>query len=270
MAMPSPAKRLTPMSSSLQGPLSEDEMGIAGGLLARAVHHGQQQQLALRITRSVGGKSMSVAAGCFLEGVQSGLYGAMSDGAKRQRDEESEWGLLTEGADSPTTAYYASAENPCPPMPSGSHVTGTPMPGDNLVLILRNGEDLKVPIPSDVPSVGEWSKTVITLPKLADLGITYAEFIVKAEGDKDLSQYGEFMLANFGPYAKTQKAKGHTQGVDFAHFLARVKFHGSGTTQGTFRRVLREWVRDVVAAVKRWRSMRMKEENLWIFLHPLG
>jgi len=124
-------------------------------------------------------------------------------------------------------------------MLSGSHAAGTPMPGDNMVFILRNGEDLKVPLPVGTLTVEEWSRTVIKLPKVAKLNLTYAEFIIKAEGDTDLSQYGEFMLANFGPYAKTQKAKSHTQGVDFAHFLVRVKFNGSGITQGTFRRVLR-------------------------------
>ena len=33
-------------------------------------------------------------------------------------------------------------------MLSGSHAAGTPMPGDNMVFILRNGEDLKVPLPA--------------------------------------------------------------------------------------------------------------------------
>ena len=247
MTLPSPAKRLTPMSSSVRGALSDDEMGVAAGLLARAVHHGQQQQLAMRIMRSIGGKSLAVASQCFMDGIASGSYGAMSDGSKRQRDEdESDWGLLseihTEGADSPTTAYYANTVNPCPPMP-GSSASAMSMPGDNMNnkhVLFRNGEDLKVPLPSDVPSVEDWAKTVIKLPKLAKYNMTYEEFLIKAEGDTELSSYGEFMLANFGPYAKTQKAKSHTQGVDFAQFLARVKFNGSGMSQGTFRRVTRD------------------------------
>ena len=43
-----------------------------------------------------------------MDGVHSGQYGAMSDGSKRQRDDESECGLFTESqveVDSPTTAY---------------------------------------------------------------------------------------------------------------------------------------------------------------------
>ena len=103
-----PGEAPAPMSSSVRGPLSDNEMGIAGGVLAHAVHSSQQQQFAMRIMRSIGGKSLSVAAGCFMDGVHSGQYGAMSDGSKRQRDDESEWGLFTESqveVDSPTTAY---------------------------------------------------------------------------------------------------------------------------------------------------------------------
>lgn len=238
MAMPSPAKRQTPMSAHSPGPLTEDELKIAGGLLGRAVKHGQSKMLAHSIMRFVGMKSLAVASECFLESVQNGEYGSMSDGSKRLRDDESEWGLLTE-EDSPTTAYYANTANPAPPMPS-SQSTGMPNLNDDMTIILRGGEDLNVPLPHDVPSIEEWSRTVIKLPKLAKYNFTYAEFIVKAEEDAELSQYGGFLMANFGPYAKTQKAKNRTQGVDLAHFLARVKFDGSGMTQGTFRRVLRD------------------------------
>ena len=237
--MPSPGEAPAPMSSSVRGPLSDNEMGIAGGVLAHAVHRSQQQQFAMRIMRSIGGKSLSVAAGCFMDGVHSGQYGAHV-----WRIQTSAWWWVRMGPFYREPSWGWQPHHcilmPMPWIPVPADAEWQPCSWNSDAWWQHGlhspqwGRISKCLFLLILLPVEEWSRTVIKLPKVAKLNLTYAEFIIKAEGDTDLSQYGEFMLANFGPYAKTQKAKSHTQGVDFAHFLVRVKFNGSGITQGTF------------------------------------
>ena len=146
-------------------------------------------------------------------------YGAMSDGSKRQRDDESEWGLLSEleGADIPTTAYYANTVNPAPPMPCG---------GGHVVFP-------QVPLPNDVPTVEEWSRTVIKLPQVATYIMTYAEFIIKAEVPVWRVHVGELWTECQDPEGKEPYSRSGLCTFPCA-------LNGSGMTQGTFSRVLRD------------------------------
>ena len=59
-------QRKMPMSDSVEGPLTESEMYVAGGLLARAISHGQSQTLSKVILKSIGGKPIAVNALCLL------------------------------------------------------------------------------------------------------------------------------------------------------------------------------------------------------------
>ena len=56
------------MSSSVQGPLSEPELHMAGGLLTCAITHGHSQRLSKVIFNSVGGKPLAVNAYYFHHG----------------------------------------------------------------------------------------------------------------------------------------------------------------------------------------------------------
>jgi hypothetical protein len=102
-----------------------------------------------------------------------------------------------------------------------------------------NDEDVTIPMPNDVANVDEWSQTVLKLPKVADLKITYGQFLERAKNDPDLSKYANYIIETFGPHVKNRKTTSYTQGVDFAHFLCRVKYvqqsHGGG-----FKRELRK------------------------------
>lgn len=229
-------QRVTPMSDSVQGPLSEPEMHMAGGLLARAITYGQSQRLSKVIFNSIGGKPLAVNAYYFLKHTGEEV-GTMADSSKRQRDFDLEsWDNVTEsGVNSPAASSRAgypdiSYQGMMP------HVE-PPFPGSGKGF--TNDEDVTIPMPNDVANVDEWSQTVLKLPKVADLKITYGQLLERAKNDPDLSKYANYIIETFGPHVKNKKTTSYTQGVDFAHFLCRVKYvqqsHGGG-----FKRELRK------------------------------
>ena len=230
-------QRVTPVSSSVQGPLSEPEMHMAGGLLARAITYGQSQRLSKGIFNSIGGKPLAVNAYYFLKHTGEEV-GTMADSSKRQRDSDLEsWDNVTEsGVNSPAASSRAgypdiSYQGMMP------HVE-PPFPGSGKGF--TDDEDVTIPMPNDVANVDESSQTVLKLPKVADLKITYGQFLERAKNDPDLSKYANYIIETFGPQVKNKKTTSYTQGVDFAHFLCRVKYvqqsHGGG-----FKRELRKW-----------------------------
>ena len=99
---------VTAMSDSVQGPLSEPEMHMAGGLLARAITYGQSQRLSKVIFNSIGGKPLAVNAYYFLKHTGEEV-GTMADSSKRQRDFDLEsWDNVTEsGVNSPAASSRA-------------------------------------------------------------------------------------------------------------------------------------------------------------------
>ncbi|CAL1139877.1 unnamed protein product, partial [Cladocopium goreaui] len=224
-------QRVTAMSDSVQGPLSEPEMHMAGGLLARAITYGQSQRLSKVIFNSIGGKPLAVNAYYFLKHTGEEV-GTMADSSKRQRDFDLEsWDNVTEsGVNSPAASSRAgypdiSYQGMMP------HVE-PPFPGSGKGF--TNDEDVTIPMPNDVANVDEWSQTVLKLPKVADLKITYGQFLERAKNDPDLSKYANYIIETFGPHVKNKKTTSYTQGVDFAHFLCRVKYvqqsHGGPLT----------------------------------------
>ena len=239
---PSP-KRVAPNVTSVLGPLNDDEMCRAASLLARAVSHGQSQAVSKKIFQSFGGKSLAISSLSLLQNVEKEMGGTMADSSKRQRDVESEWGLLSEHESECAACALEEQERQAMTYAgyNSSASAGTPMPGNAMIstFVPKNGEDTKVAMPADVSSLYEWSRTEIKLPKLQSMQLTYGEFANRAEIDAELSQYAKYLMDSFGPYAKHQRAKQYTHGVDLAHFLCRIKFNDRST--GTFRRVLRNW-----------------------------
>ena len=175
---PSP-KRMTPMAHS--SPLNDVELNMAAGLLGRAVSFGQQQVLAKKAFQSIGGKSLAAPSQCFLEGIQKEVQGTMSDSPKRQRDVDSEWGVLAErSAEDCAACALEQMDQPLPSYSAGYATGGTPMPGRDYALISKFGENTKIPLPNDIASAVEWSRTELKLQKVAHMNITYAEFLAKA------------------------------------------------------------------------------------------
>ena len=129
---------------SAQGPLSESEMNVAGGLLACAISHGQSQQL---------WKPLAINALCFLNRTGEAA-GTMADSSKRQRDFDLEsWDSVMEsGVNSP-------AASGCAGYPESSYQGSIPhveppFPGSGKGFV--NDEDETIPMPNDVASVDEW------------------------------------------------------------------------------------------------------------------
>ena len=83
-------------------------------------------------------------------------------------------------------------------------------------------------------------KTVLKPPKYSDLN--YGQFRERAKHDPDFLKYANYISESFGPYAKNRKATSYTQGVDFAHYLCRVKFTSQHHGAGGFKRELPKWM----------------------------
>lgn len=229
-------QRKMPMSDSVEGPLTESEMYVAGGLLARAISHGQSQSLSKVIFKSIGGKPIAVNALCLLNRIGEEA-GTMADSSKRQRDFDLEsWDNVTEsGLNSPVFSGCAGF----PDMSYQGQMPQVEPPFPGYGKGLSNDEDETIPMPKDVANVDEWSQTVLKLPKVADLQLTYGQFVERSKNDRDLAKYANYIIETFGPHVKNRKTNSYTQGVDFAYYLCRIKYsqknHGGG-----FRRELRQ------------------------------
>lgn len=116
-----------------------------------------------------------------------------------------------------------------------------PMPGIHDLNFVFGEEDVRVPLPPDMPSVQAWARAELELDKVKHLKLCYGEFVRRAETDPDLRGYASFMMDNYGPFVHNRKTKKYTKGVDFAYFLARIKFDTQVTTPGlAFRRHIRQ------------------------------
>lgn len=220
-------QRVSPMAASVPGPLNDQEIAQAAGLLMRAVVHGQQSIVAKQVNAASHGKPFAVHALSFLDDFVTGDCGSMSDATKRHREEEgdgSEWRLVQ--ASAPVSSYSG------PPV-----MTETPMPSSAGITEVST-EDTAVPMPCDIKSLQEWSKTELTLPKVAHLKVTYGEFVDQARDDPELLKYAKLLMASFGFYAENKRTDKYTPAVDFANYLCRIKFQ-TGTEQ-TFKRTTRK------------------------------
>ena len=243
--------------------LDDAELNHAAGLLSRAVKFGQQAAIAKKMHQYHCSKAAAVSAQSFMEGLpgsSSLAAGTMSDASKRQRDPAEEalqecwehdmaqsWGLVSsEPEHSPSSAIAAFNEQPktyggvIPPY-LASIPAEPPMPGVTDLNLVFGEEDTRVPLPPDMPTVQAWARVELELDKVKHLKLCYGEFVQRADTDPALRSYANFMLENYGPFVVHKKTKNYTKGVDFAYFLARVKFDPKMVSPGlSFRRNIRQ------------------------------
>ena len=248
---PSKRSRISKHEADVR-PLSVGELGIAASLFRRAVVHGQQKELVKSVLDNY--KSYAVASQSFLSALTSEMSslpndatGSMSDAAKRLREDESpdKWAMLEfaeDGMLSPTTgrAGYVEPDTTYAGLLEARGSKQNPLSG-KMPSMSWTEDDPRVPMPSELTSVLDWSTTELKLPKCAHLNLTYGEFISKAKADAELRAYAKFIMESYGPFVKNKKTQNYTQAVDFARFLCRVKFDASaGSSSAGFQRSLRK------------------------------
>eukprot|EP00435_Cladocopium_sp_Y103_P007772 s2835_g2.t1 len=230
------------------GPLSDQEIVRAAGLLHRAVVHGQNQSLVKPIARHIHGKQMSVHRGEVLEQVRD-LQG-MADSSKRRLDvpdgdDGESWEELSEasfmdrlhgfrpdasGGSSQVTAGYGHGDGSLGQKPK----TQSAMLAACQELTRHN-----TPYPKGIVSVMDSGRTVVTMKKYANMGICYAELVENAETDEDAAKYLAWIKATFTPtLADLKKNEKRTQARDLAMFLTKIGW--SKCEDGEFSRTLKE------------------------------
>lgn len=243
--------------------LDDAELNQVAGLLSRAVKFGQQSAIAKKMHQYHCSKAMAVSAQSFMEtlpGSSSSAAGTMSDASKRQRDPAEEalqecwehdmaqsWGLISSEPDQSPSSMIAAFNGKSGEYPGtiprylASVPVEPPMPGVHDLNFVFGEEDSRVPLPPDMPTVQDWARAELELDKVKRLKLCYGEFVRRAETDPQLRSYAGFLMDNYGPFVLNKKTKKYTKGVDFAFFLARIKFDTQETTPGLgFRRHIRQ------------------------------
>ena len=228
-------------------PLTEAEVRQAGGLLMRAVKHGQTASISKFMLVTNEKRSIVAAASHFVESVPE-VLGSMTDGSKRRRDLEDpdeslscqEWDKISDvGGDN----YYSPKKSGGKSLAYSGPVTysggggylATPMPGNHQPSGVDQGEDITVPIPEDNVNSADWGQTICKLDKVVARRLRYSEMVVIAKSDGEMNRYLNYIQGRFGKNAKSKVTNRITGGVDLANYLDRIRWTPSAV-EYTFQR----------------------------------
>eukprot|EP00435_Cladocopium_sp_Y103_P038469 s4675_g10.t1 len=80
----------------------------------------------------------------------------------------------------------------------------------------------EVPCPPGVKDVHEWSRTIVSMKKYADLNYSYGELVKLAECDGEAAKYLAWIQKTYTPEVDRMKTVKRTQAVDLAMFLKMI------------------------------------------------
>lgn len=166
------------MASSSK-PVTPDELAMAQAIVARA--------------HKVGVKGHDMSAG----------YGAMTDSAKRLRDQRD---IELDEAWEPVTYLPEEVSLVKERLEAGSASKQVPFVPE------KKDENAKIPLPAGVSSVDDWGSTVCRLPKVSALGLSYKELVAQKEHHKYLTWVQGHGLHRDGRFG------------DLAAYLERINF----------------------------------------------
>ena len=89
----------------------------------------------------------------------------------------------------------------------------------------HGGINAGVPLPKSVRDEYEWGCTLVVLPALKKLNLSYVEFMNEARQDPERRQYARFLVSKFGDKAIEQLqelGECRSQGFDLAAYLMRM------------------------------------------------
>ena len=225
-------------------PLTEAEIKQAGGLLMRAVKHGQTTSISKYMLVAKEKSSIIAAATHFTESVTEAM-GSMTDGSKRRRDLEDpddtvsscqDWDHVSDvGVFTPKKSESKAYPGPVT-YTGGCGSLATPMPGKHQPSGVENGEDITVPIPEGNINAADWGLTFCDLDKVKDRNLRYSEMVILATSEPDMHRYLKFIQSSFGKNAKTKVTDNYTGGVDLAAYLDRIRWTATAVKPASFQR----------------------------------
>ena len=199
-------REMSEAGRSPTSPLSDEEIRKCSGLLQRAMNCSQIFQV-----RDVMVQNASYESG-FIDGQvfdrvigQVVEIGAMSDAAKRQRDEDSEHD---------TDGWRRVKETP------SSHVQ----------------ENEAIPLPDGCETAAVWGKTVCAMEKYRQRKWTYQKMVDVADGKyvesgqmSEMRDYFAFLMARYSTKGGKSIPQRITPAIDLCMYLERIKWDGAKT-----------------------------------------
>ena len=195
----------------------------------------QQIQAMLRQAREEGklDEVMRVINASFSSAARDAPHG-MSDGSKRQRDNENDaWKLIPVVED-------AELEYPSPKIkdsPAGHATTKDGSPDElfsEAAYKNAGSGSQQAPIPKALPkppplvrgprpsmplgihTMEQWGQTLCELPKVKGMKASYADLVTRAQYDLDLKRYmTEFVMKHNGPSPKVRDFRAYLEGIRF-------------------------------------------------------
>ena len=232
--------------------LSEGEIVAVTKMMYRAAKHGQLEMVMKLLSQSPGEKHLVEEA--------KAKVGAMSDAAKRRRDEEPfsaadldpdvafeiwhqelassfgvDWECISQMSGGSEDFHVAT--------PKGYTSVNVPKAAPKS----RYGFAKAEPVPNkykpdDMPTAKDWSTTLCKLPKVLHLKLSYGELVELAGTDDEILDYLVWVIGSFG--AKDGKLpKTMKGGADLALFLQYIDWTPIVKPSGgsTFKRELKKW-----------------------------
>ena len=168
------------------------------------------------------------------DGVQGSDTAAMTDGAKRLRDELGGYpetgsagsSSMSAGSQMPVTKPVkgrgsSAAKKAASEVPNPSEEEET----EEVIVVNYTGTAEVVPLPTGI-SLTEWDFTICELPKVAGQtewkGKSYSALVAHSREDNNLATYLNWVKEKFGK--DYEGGKPRSQAVDFAGYLRRVGF----------------------------------------------
>lgn len=219
---------------TMDGPLSMTEETFVVGLLTRAVRYSQLGSIKKGLSESLMEKQYQVPARQFLdetEGSPEFGQGQMSEAAKRRLDPDDDTSSVMSGWSNVTIQDAAFESTPeannrmmeklaksrggtsLPIGKTGTYVISEPNKKATMKLITHINKNVKVP---DNLTFSEWSRTICTMNKVKDMGVSYAELVNIAESDADIARYLKYIKTTYGSGGKGSDLHKTTPAMDLA------------------------------------------------------
>lgn len=208
------SQRPSKQSKGTDAPLTGQEMEMLVQQMQRMVINGQEEHYCAILDRVNPKGSNEIRR--MLNQAQS----SMTDAPKRRHDEESvscsdKWEQLemleSELISSPPRGQGYASKSP--------------------------GEDSRVPFPTDINDVHQWSTVICTMKKYAKDEYKYSDLVKKAESDADCARYLSWIVSTYGSdlTKKVVKSVPETPSGDLACYLQRIQWEPPRTGRPPFR-----------------------------------
>lgn len=192
--------------SEASSALSSEEISVVSQMVSRAVASDQMTELFTKIFND----NPDLLAEIKKEFANL-PSGSMRDGSKRRYEAVND----VQSDVSPSSTNWSLLNS------LRAHRPDEPLTLRQALPNVQIKEDKKIPLPSDVKDIDDWSTTKLKMEKYKDKGWRYSDLLEKSQEDKEVKKYLNFILKSYG---KDVNSPCENQATDLARFLLRMNW----------------------------------------------